>query len=82
MPEANALVPGFFLTELNRSLFTDEQGAWTARGQVIVQHTSAGWLGVAKDLIGTVFCSVSAASDFVTRTVIPVDGGFSAFSGV
>ena len=78
----NALAPGFFLTEQNRFLLTDEQGAWTARGQAIVQHTPMGRLGVAEDLVGAVLWLVSSASAFITGAVIPVDGGFSAFSGV
>ena len=82
VPEANALAPGFFLTELNRSLLTDEQGAWTARGQTIVSHTPMGRLGRSADLVGTLLWLVSPTSAFVTGVVIPVDGGFSAYSGV
>ncbi len=76
VPEANALAPGFFLTELNRSLLTDEQGAWTARGQTIVSHTPMGRLGRSADLVGTLLWLVSPASAFVTGVVIPVDGAF------
>ncbi len=79
----NALAPGFFLTEQNRFLLTDaESGAWTPRGQTIIEHTPVGRLGMPEDLVGTLLWLVSLASAFVTGTVIPVDGGFSAFSGV
>ncbi len=79
----NAIAPGFFLTEQNRFLLTDAaSGAWTPRGQTILNHTPMGRLGVPEDLIGTLLWLVSPASSFVTGTVIPVDGGFSAFSGV
>ena len=71
-----------FLTEQNRFLLTDEQGAWTARGQTIVSHTPMGRLGMAEDLVGTLLWLVSPASAFITGVVVPVDGGFSAFSGV
>ncbi len=80
---ANAIAPGFFLTEQNRFLLTDAQsGVLTERGQSIIAHTPAGRLGTPEDLIGTLLWLVSPASAFVTGTVIPVDGGFSAFSGV
>jgi NAD(P)-dependent dehydrogenase (short-subunit alcohol dehydrogenase family) len=79
----NALAPGFFLTEQNRYLMVDAQsGALTPRGQTIVDHTPMGRLGVPEDLLGTLLWLVSPASTFVTGTVIPVDGGFSSFSGV
>lgn len=79
----NALAPGFFLTEQNRFLLTDkDSGAWTERGSKIVAHTPLGRLGEAQDLIGTLLWLVSAASEYVTGIVVPVDGGFSAYSGV
>jgi NAD(P)-dependent dehydrogenase (short-subunit alcohol dehydrogenase family) len=79
----NAISPGFFLTEQNRFLLTQaETGALTPRGQAILTHTPMGRFGVPDDLLGTLFWLVSPASRFVTGTVIPVDGGFSAFSGV
>jgi NAD(P)-dependent dehydrogenase (short-subunit alcohol dehydrogenase family) len=79
----NAIAPGFFLTNQNRFLLTDkETGEWTARGKTIVGHTPMGRLGEPKDLLGCVLWLLSPASDFVTGVVIPVDGGFSAFSGV
>ena len=79
----NAIAPGFFLTEQNRFLLTKaETGAMTPRGQAILNHTPMGRLGAPEDLVGTLLWLVSPASAFVTGTVIPVDGGFSAFSGV
>jgi NAD(P)-dependent dehydrogenase (short-subunit alcohol dehydrogenase family) len=79
----NAIAPGFFLTEQNRFLLTDkETGELTARGQTIIQHTPMGRFGTPDDLVGTVLWLVSPASAFVTGIVVPIDGGFSAFSGV
>lgn len=79
----NAISPGFFMTEQNRFLLTDaETGSMTPRGQTILNHTPMARLGKPEDLIGTLLWLVSPASSFVTGTVIPVDGGFSAFSGV
>ncbi len=79
----NAIAPGFFLTEQNRFLLTDEKtGELTARGKTIIEHTPMNRFGDPQDLIGTLIWLISDASRFVTGTVIPVDGGFSAFSGV
>ncbi|NOY82708.1 MAG: SDR family oxidoreductase [Kiritimatiellaeota bacterium] len=79
----NAIAPGFFLTEQNRSLLTNPDGSMTPRGQTIVSHTPMGRYGTPDDLLGALLWLVSdEASAFVTGTVIPVDGGFSAFSGV
>jgi NAD(P)-dependent dehydrogenase (short-subunit alcohol dehydrogenase family) len=78
----NALAPGFFLTEQNRYLLLDAEGQMTPRGQAIISHTPAGRLGLPEDLLGTLLWLVSPASAFVTGVVVPVDGGFSAFSGV
>jgi NAD(P)-dependent dehydrogenase (short-subunit alcohol dehydrogenase family) len=79
----NAIAPGFFLTEQNRFLLTDAQtGAMTPRGQAILDHTPMGRFGDPEDLVGTLLWLVSPAARFITGTVIPVDGGFSAFSGV
>src|SRR6266702_3062872 len=79
----NALAPGFFLTEQNRFLMLDAaSGEPTTRGQAIISHTPMGRLGAPEDLVGTLFWLVSPASTFVTGVVIPVDGGFSSFSGV
>ena len=79
----NALAPGFFLTEQNRYLLTDETtGEMTPRGRTILEHTPAARLGVPDDLLGTLLWLVSPASAFVTGVVVPVDGGFSAYGGV
>ncbi len=79
----NAIAPGFFLTEQNRYLLTDkESGALTGRGRSILAHTPLGRFGAPDDLLGAMLWLVSPASAFVTGVVIPVDGGFSAFSGV
>lgn len=79
----NAIAPGFFLTRQNRFLLTDEAtGALTDRGRSIIAHTPAGRFGQPEDLLGTVLWLLSPASAFVTGIVVPIDGGFSAFSGV
>jgi len=79
----NAVAPGFFLTEQNRFLLTDEKtGGLTARGQSIISHTPMGRFGEPDDLLGAVLWLLSPASAFVTGVVLPVDGGFSAFGGV
>jgi NAD(P)-dependent dehydrogenase (short-subunit alcohol dehydrogenase family) len=78
----NAIAPGFFLTEQNRFLLTDEAGDLTPRGEQIVAHTPMGRFGDADELLGTLQWLVSDAAKFVTGIVVPVDGGFSAYSGV
>jgi NAD(P)-dependent dehydrogenase (short-subunit alcohol dehydrogenase family) len=79
----NAIAPGFFLTEQNRFLLTDEKtGELTARGKTIIDHTPMGRFGQPEELIGTVMWLLSDAAKFVTGVVVPIDGGFSAFSGV
>jgi NAD(P)-dependent dehydrogenase (short-subunit alcohol dehydrogenase family) len=79
----NAIAPGFFLTEQNRFLLTDEaSGGLTSRGRTIIDHTPMGRFGDPEDLLGTVLWLLSPAAEFVTGIVVPVDGGFSAFSGV
>ncbi|MBZ0290154.1 MAG: SDR family oxidoreductase [Anaerolineae bacterium] len=79
----NAIAPGFFLGEQNRYLLTDqESGELTARGQQIIDHTPMRRFGNPDDLVGTVLWLVSDASRFVTGIVVPVDGGFMAYSGV
>jgi NAD(P)-dependent dehydrogenase (short-subunit alcohol dehydrogenase family) len=79
----NAIAPGFFLTNQNRFLLTDEAtGALTARGQSIISHTPMGRFGQPEDLFGAALWLLSPASAFVTGIIVPVDGGFSAFSGV
>ncbi len=79
----NALAPGFFLTEQNRYLLTNpEDGSLTLRGQKIIANTPQRRFGNPEDLLGAMFWLLSPASEFVTGIVVPVDGGFSAFSGV
>ena len=79
----NAIAPGFFLTEQNRFLLTEkETGELTQRGKSIIDHTPMGRFGDPEDLLGTVMWLLSPASAFVTGIVVPIDGGFSAFSGV
>ena len=79
----NAIAPGFFLTEQNRFLLTDKDtGELTARGNSILAHTPMGRFGVPGDLLGATLWLVSPAASFVTGAVVPIDGGFSAFSGV
>lgn len=79
----NAIAPGFFLTEQNRFLLTDkETGQLTARGKTIIAHTPQDRFGTPEDLLGTLLWLVSPASAFVTGVVVPVDGGFSVYSGV
>jgi len=79
----NAIAPGFFLTEQNRLLLTDKDtGELTVRGQSILTHTPMNRFGTPDDLLGATMWLISPASAFVTGAVIPIDGGFSAFSGV
>jgi NAD(P)-dependent dehydrogenase (short-subunit alcohol dehydrogenase family) len=79
----NAIAPGFFLTEQNRFLLTDkETGELTQRGKKIVEHTPMGRFGVPEELLGAVLWLLSPAAKFVTGVIIPIDGGFSAYSGV
>jgi NAD(P)-dependent dehydrogenase (short-subunit alcohol dehydrogenase family) len=79
----NALAPGFFLTEQNRFLLTEQgSGKLTERGQKIIDHTPAGKFGQPTDLVGGLVWLLSPSASFVTGVVLPIDGGFSAFSGV
>ena len=78
----NAIAPGFFLTEQNRFLLTTESNDLTTRGSQIINHTPMGRFGDPEDLIGTVKWLISPASQFVHGIVVPIDGGFSAYSGV
>lgn len=79
----NAIAPGFFMTNQNRFLLTDEgSGELTQRGQQIIDHTPMTRFGVPEDLLGAVLWLLSPASDFVTGIVLPIDGGFAAYSGV
>jgi NAD(P)-dependent dehydrogenase (short-subunit alcohol dehydrogenase family) len=77
----NAIAPGFFLTEQNRFLLTDEEtGELTARGRQIIDGTPMGRFGEPADLVGTLLWLISDASRFVTGVVIPVDGGFNVYT--
>ena len=78
----NAIAPGFFLTEQNRTLLTNKDGSLTERSSLIINNTPFKRFGNANELIGALIWLLSDASKFVTGTVINVDGGFSAFSGV
>lgn len=79
----NAIAPGFFLTNQNRFLLTDEAtGKLTARGEKIIANTPMGVFGEPTDLNGTVLYLMSDMSRFITGICIPVDGGYSAFGGV
>ena len=78
----NAVAPGFFLGEQNRALLVNEDGSLTERGRAIIEHTPAGRFGEPEELTGTVIWLCSPAAKFVNGVVVPVDGGFSAFSGV
>ena len=78
----NAIAPGFFVGEQNKRLLFNEDETLTPRGKTIISHTPQGRFGIPEDLLGTLFWLVSPASSFVTGIIVPVDGGFSAFSGV
>ena len=79
----NAIAPGFFVTEQNRNLVIDATtGKPTPRGESILSHTPMGRFGLPEDLVGTCLWLLSPASAFVTGIVVPIDGGFSAFTGV
>ncbi len=78
----NAIAPGFLLTEQNRALLTNADGSLTERGKTIINLTPFKRFGDPDELVGTVLWLASDASKFVTGTIIPIDGGFSAFSGV
>lgn len=79
----NAIAPGFFMTQQNRFLLTDEKsGELTARGKSIIDHTPMARFGNPEDLFGAVLWLLSPASAFVTGIIVPIDGGFSAYSGV
>ena len=79
---ANAISPGFFLGEQNRAMLLNEDGSLTERGRKIVDHTPAGRFGEPEELVGTLIWLCSPAARFVNGIVVPVDGGFGAFSGV
>ena len=76
----NAIAPGFFITEQNRSLLTNPDGSYTQRGQDVIRQTPFGRMGDPEELCGTIHYLISDASRFVTGTVAVVDGGFNAFA--
>lgn len=78
----NAIAPGFFIAEQNRGVLIDAEGGYTERARTIIARTPMGRFGAPEELNGTVHWLCSDAASFVTGTVIPIDGGFSAFSGV
>ena len=78
----NAIAPGFFLTEQNRTLLTNPDGSLTDRAKDVVKATPFGRMGEPEELNGAIIYLASDASKFVTGTVLPIDGGFSIFSGV
>lgn len=76
----NAIAPGFFLTEQNRSLLTNPDGTYTKRGQDVIRQTPFGRMGEPEELCGTIHYLMSDAAKFVTGTVAVVDGGFNVFA--
>jgi len=78
----NAIAPGFLVGEQNRSLLYDADGQLSARGKQIIAHTPMARFGETDDLLGTFLWLISPAARFVTGVIVPIDGGFSAFSGV
>lgn len=78
----NAIAPGFFIGNQNRKLLINEDGSYTDRGNTIIRNTPMKRFGEANELNGTLHWLISDAASFVTGTIVPIDGGFSAFSGV
>lgn len=78
----NAIAPGFFLTEQNRTLLTTTDGGLTDRGKSVINHTPYGRFGQADELASTLIWLCSDGAKFVSGVVVPVDGGFSSFAGV
>lgn len=78
----NAIAPGFFIGKQNKALLTNEDGSFTQRGETIIKNTPMGRFGEAEELNGAIRFLCSDASKFITGIVLPIDGGFSAFSGV
>ena len=76
----NAIAPGFFLTEQNRSLLTNPDGSWTQRGEDVIRQTPFGRMGRAEELCGTIQYLISEAASFVTGTVAVVDGAFNTYA--
>lgn len=78
----NAIAPGFFIGNQNRALLTNEDGSYTSRGQQVIDNTPFRRFGNQEEVYGTIHYLISEAASFVTGTVVPVDGGFSTYSGV
>ncbi|MFN6540277.1 MAG: SDR family oxidoreductase [Nostoc sp. EkiNYC01] len=78
----NAIAPGFFIGEQNRDLLLNPDGSLSDRGQKIINHTPAGRFGEPQELLSTLIWLCSSGSSFVNGVVVPVDGGFSIYSGV
>jgi NAD(P)-dependent dehydrogenase (short-subunit alcohol dehydrogenase family) len=78
----NAIAPGFFIGEQNRRLLMNEDDSLTERGERIIDHTPMARFGEPEELVGTAVWLASDAAKFITGIVVPVDGGFSAYSGV
>ena len=78
----NAIAPGFFIGNQNRALLINPDGSYTERSQKILNNTPMGRFGDASELVGAVLFLASDSASFVTGVVLPIDGGFSTFSGV
>ena len=78
----NAIAPGFLITDQNRTLLTNKDGSLTERGNKIIDITPFKRFGEPNELVGTVLFLASDAAKFISGTIIPIDGGFSCFSGV
>lgn len=78
----NAIAPGFFVGNQNRRLLLNEDGSYTERGDTIIRNTPMKRFGEAAELNGAIHFLCSDAAQFITGVVLPIDGGFSAFSGV
>jgi NAD(P)-dependent dehydrogenase (short-subunit alcohol dehydrogenase family) len=78
----NAIAPGFFVSHQNRALLIREDGGYTERGQQVINKTPFRRFGEQDEVYGTIHFMISDAAKFVTGAIIPVDGGFSAFTGV
>ena len=78
----NAIAPGFFVGNQNRALLLNEDGSYTERGDTIIRNTPMKRFGEAEELNGAIHFLCSEAAKFITGVVLPIDGGFSAFSGV
>ena len=78
----NAIAPGFFIAKQNQRLLTNEDGTLTARGQKIINNTPMGRFGRPEELNGAIHFLCSDSASFITGIVLPIDGGFNAFSGV